>query len=82
MHDYDEVRLGVDGTPVSVERAGHLGLPMTLGLIGENIRRARALAENYRAAGSDSRLHPSPPACASTQTPTTGSPSYNCPHMT
>ncbi|MFD7608113.1 LLM class flavin-dependent oxidoreductase [Streptomyces mirabilis] len=44
--------LGVGGTPASVERAGHLGLPMTLGLIGGDIRRARAAVERYRAVGA------------------------------
>jgi alkanesulfonate monooxygenase SsuD/methylene tetrahydromethanopterin reductase-like flavin-dependent oxidoreductase (luciferase family) len=44
--------LGVGGTPASVERAGYLGLPMTLGLIGGDIRRARAAVEHYRAVGT------------------------------
>jgi alkanesulfonate monooxygenase SsuD/methylene tetrahydromethanopterin reductase-like flavin-dependent oxidoreductase (luciferase family) len=44
--------LGVGGTPSSVERAGRLGLPMVLGLIGGDIRRARPLVEHYRAVGT------------------------------
>ncbi|AWS43591.1 LLM class flavin-dependent oxidoreductase [Streptosporangium sp. 'caverna'] len=43
--------LGVGGTPASAERAGRLGLPMVLGLIGGDIRRAAALVEHYRATG-------------------------------
>ncbi|MGW3826404.1 LLM class flavin-dependent oxidoreductase [Streptomyces sp. NPDC005071] len=43
--------LGVGGTPASAERAARLGLPMALGLIGGDIRRARPLAEHYRALG-------------------------------
>lgn len=46
------VWLGVGGTPASAERAGRLGLPMTLGLIGGDIRRARPLVEHYRAVGT------------------------------
>ncbi|MET7928303.1 LLM class flavin-dependent oxidoreductase [Streptomyces sp. NPDC005349] len=43
--------LGVGGTPSSAERAARLGLPMVLGLIGGDIRRARPLIEHYRAVG-------------------------------
>ncbi|MFB7755691.1 LLM class flavin-dependent oxidoreductase [Streptomyces sp. NPDC056121] len=43
--------LGVGGTPASIERAARLGLPMTLGLIGGDIRRARTLTEHYRTLG-------------------------------
>ncbi|MDH6622653.1 alkanesulfonate monooxygenase SsuD/methylene tetrahydromethanopterin reductase-like flavin-dependent oxidoreductase (luciferase family) [Streptomyces sp. LBL] len=43
--------LGVGGTPASAERAGRLGLPMVLGLIGGDIRRARPLVEHYRTVG-------------------------------
>jgi alkanesulfonate monooxygenase SsuD/methylene tetrahydromethanopterin reductase-like flavin-dependent oxidoreductase (luciferase family) len=43
--------LGVGGTPASAQRAGLLGLPMVLGLIGGDIRQARPLAELYRRAG-------------------------------
>ncbi|MFF4357639.1 LLM class flavin-dependent oxidoreductase [Streptomyces sp. NPDC001604] len=45
--------LGVGGTPSSVERAGQLGLPMVLGHIGGDIRRARAAVEHYRAVGAE-----------------------------
>ncbi|MEU6379351.1 LLM class flavin-dependent oxidoreductase [Streptomyces sp. NPDC046909] len=44
--------LGVGGTPASVERAGSLGLPMALGLIGGDIRRTRAIVEHYRTVGT------------------------------
>jgi alkanesulfonate monooxygenase SsuD/methylene tetrahydromethanopterin reductase-like flavin-dependent oxidoreductase (luciferase family) len=43
--------LGVGGTAASAQRAGRLGLPMVLGLIGGDIRRALPLVEHYRAAG-------------------------------
>jgi alkanesulfonate monooxygenase SsuD/methylene tetrahydromethanopterin reductase-like flavin-dependent oxidoreductase (luciferase family) len=43
--------IGVGGTPSSVDRAGRLGLPMVLGLIGGDIRRARQLVDRYRAVG-------------------------------
>ncbi|MFI0968453.1 LLM class flavin-dependent oxidoreductase, partial [Streptomyces sp. NPDC021080] len=43
--------LGVGGTPASAERAGRLGLPMVLGLIGGDLRRVRPLIEHYRAVG-------------------------------
>jgi alkanesulfonate monooxygenase SsuD/methylene tetrahydromethanopterin reductase-like flavin-dependent oxidoreductase (luciferase family) len=43
--------IGVGGTPTSAERAGRLGLPMVLGLIGGDIRRAQPLVEHYRAVG-------------------------------
>ncbi|MFI0968294.1 LLM class flavin-dependent oxidoreductase [Streptomyces sp. NPDC021080] len=43
--------LGVGGTPASAERAARLGLPMVLGLIGGDIRRARPLTEHYRTVG-------------------------------
>ncbi|MFH8902106.1 LLM class flavin-dependent oxidoreductase [Streptomyces coeruleorubidus] len=43
--------LGVGGTPTSIERAAGLGLPMALGLIVGDIRRARPLAEHYRTLG-------------------------------
>ncbi|MFD5517346.1 LLM class flavin-dependent oxidoreductase [Streptomyces sp. NPDC127066] len=43
--------LGVGGTPASAERAGRLGLPMVLGLIGGDLRSVRPLIEHYRAVG-------------------------------
>ncbi|MET8330801.1 LLM class flavin-dependent oxidoreductase [Streptomyces sp. NPDC005181] len=43
--------LGVGGTPASAERAGRLGLPMVLGLIGGDLRSVRPLVEHYRAVG-------------------------------
>ena len=45
------VWVGVGGSPGSPERAGRLGLPMTLGLIGGSIAGARRLVDAYRAAG-------------------------------
>jgi alkanesulfonate monooxygenase SsuD/methylene tetrahydromethanopterin reductase-like flavin-dependent oxidoreductase (luciferase family) len=45
------VWVGVGGTPQSAHRAGTLGLPMVLGLIGGPIERARAAVDIYREAG-------------------------------
>jgi alkanesulfonate monooxygenase SsuD/methylene tetrahydromethanopterin reductase-like flavin-dependent oxidoreductase (luciferase family) len=45
------VWVGVGGSPGSAERAGRLGLPMTLGLIGGSIDHARRTVDAYRAAG-------------------------------
>jgi alkanesulfonate monooxygenase SsuD/methylene tetrahydromethanopterin reductase-like flavin-dependent oxidoreductase (luciferase family) len=45
------VWVGVGGSPGSPERAGRLGLPMTLGLIGGSLEHARRAVDAYRAAG-------------------------------
>jgi alkanesulfonate monooxygenase SsuD/methylene tetrahydromethanopterin reductase-like flavin-dependent oxidoreductase (luciferase family) len=45
------VWVAVGGTPSSAERAGRLGLPMMLGLIGGTIDHAKRLIAVYRAAG-------------------------------
>jgi alkanesulfonate monooxygenase SsuD/methylene tetrahydromethanopterin reductase-like flavin-dependent oxidoreductase (luciferase family) len=45
------VWVGVGGSPGSPERAGRLGLPMVLGLIGGTIAMARRTVDAYRAAG-------------------------------
>jgi alkanesulfonate monooxygenase SsuD/methylene tetrahydromethanopterin reductase-like flavin-dependent oxidoreductase (luciferase family) len=42
---------GVGGSPQSADRAGRLGLPMVLGLIGGSIAGARRAVDIYRAAG-------------------------------
>lgn len=47
------VWVAVGGTPSSAVRAGRLGLPMALGLIGGTIDHAKRLIELYRAAGRD-----------------------------
>ena len=44
--------VAVGGTPSSALRAGRLGLPMVLGLIGGSIDHAKRLIELYRSAGS------------------------------
>jgi probable LLM family oxidoreductase len=44
--------VGVGGTPSSAARAGALGLPMSLGIIGGDVRRFAPLAELYRRAGA------------------------------
>jgi alkanesulfonate monooxygenase SsuD/methylene tetrahydromethanopterin reductase-like flavin-dependent oxidoreductase (luciferase family) len=43
----------VGGTPASAARAGRLGLPMALGLIGGTIDHAKRLVDLYRNAGRD-----------------------------
>ncbi len=45
------VWVGVGGSPESAARAGHLGLPMMLGLIGGPLAGARSAVDVYRAAG-------------------------------
>lgn len=45
------VWVGVGGTPESAERAGRLGLPMMLAIIGGTTPRFRPLVELYREAG-------------------------------
>ncbi|HTL69304.1 MAG TPA: LLM class flavin-dependent oxidoreductase [Lacunisphaera sp.] len=45
------VRIGVGGTPQSVVRAGMLGLPLVLAIIGGEPHRFRPLLELYREAG-------------------------------
>src|ERR1700712_2905375 len=47
------VRGGVGGPPASAARAGRLGLPMALGLIGGTIDHAKGLVDLYRNAGRD-----------------------------
>jgi probable LLM family oxidoreductase len=42
------IRLGVGGTPASFVRAGMLGLPLTVAIIGGEPRRFRPLVELYR----------------------------------
>jgi alkanesulfonate monooxygenase SsuD/methylene tetrahydromethanopterin reductase-like flavin-dependent oxidoreductase (luciferase family) len=48
------IRIGIGGTPASAIRAGRLGLPMTLGLIGGSPARAKPLFDLYRQAGHQS----------------------------
>ncbi len=45
------VWLGVGGTPQSVVRAGRLGLPLMIAIIGGSFRRFRPLVDLYREAG-------------------------------
>lgn len=47
------VWVAVGGTPSSALRAGRLGLPMALGLIGGTIDHAKRLVDLYRAAGRE-----------------------------
>jgi alkanesulfonate monooxygenase SsuD/methylene tetrahydromethanopterin reductase-like flavin-dependent oxidoreductase (luciferase family) len=46
------VWVAVGGTPSSAQRAGRLGLPMMLGLIGGTIDHARRLVDIYRMSGA------------------------------
>jgi alkanesulfonate monooxygenase SsuD/methylene tetrahydromethanopterin reductase-like flavin-dependent oxidoreductase (luciferase family) len=45
------VWVGVGGSPESAERAGRLGLPVTLGYIGGSLGHLRRTVDTYRAAG-------------------------------
>jgi probable LLM family oxidoreductase len=45
------IRLGVGGTPASFTRAGLLGLPLTVAIIGGEPHRFRPLVDHYREAG-------------------------------
>jgi len=45
------VWVGVGGTPESFARAGHLGLPLMVAIIGGDFRRFRPLVDLYRDAG-------------------------------
>jgi len=45
------IRIGVGGTPASVIRAGTLGLPLVIAIIGGEPHRFRPLADLYREAG-------------------------------
>ena len=45
------VRIGVGGTPASFVRAGTLGLPLVVAIIGGEARRFRPLVDAYREAG-------------------------------
>ncbi len=52
------VWVGVGGTPTSAQRAGRLGLPMALGLIGGAVQSARHTIDLYRQAGEEAGHHP------------------------
>lgn len=47
------IRIGVGGTPASFERAGRMGLPLTVAIIGGSHAQFRPLIELYRRAGAD-----------------------------
>jgi alkanesulfonate monooxygenase SsuD/methylene tetrahydromethanopterin reductase-like flavin-dependent oxidoreductase (luciferase family) len=57
MQDPLPVWVGVGGSVSSAERAGRLGLPMTLGYIGGTLAHLHPLVDAYRAAG-DHAGHP------------------------
>jgi probable LLM family oxidoreductase len=50
--------LGVGGTPESFVRAGRLGLPLMVAIIGGETRRFRPLVDSYREAGEDAGFAP------------------------
>ena len=52
------VWLGVGGTPASFKRAGKLGLPLMLAVIGGNTHRFRPLVDMYRQAGLEAGHSP------------------------
>lgn len=51
MQDRFPIWLGVGGTPASFARAGTLGLPLMIAIIGGETRRFRPLVDLYRQAG-------------------------------
>ena len=51
VQDVLPIRLGVGGTPQSFVRAGVLGLPLTVGIIGGELHRFRPYIDLYREAG-------------------------------
>src|SRR2546423_10586923 len=55
------VWLGVGGTPGSFIRAGTLGLPLMVAIIGGEAPRLRPLIRRYRWGGSAARPSPQPP---------------------
>ncbi|BAV06652.1 probable oxidoreductase, LLM family [Filimonas lacunae] len=52
------VWLGVGGTPASFARAGTLGLPLMVAIIGGNTSRFRSLIDLYREAGAKAGFRP------------------------
>lgn len=52
------VWIGVGGTPESFERAGRLGLPLMIAIIGGTFERFRPLVDLYRRAGADAGHDP------------------------
>src|SRR5262249_35704051 len=59
MQDRLPIWLGVGGTPHSFARAGALGLPLMVAIIGGEPRRFRPLVRRYSRTGA--RFRPSPP---------------------
>ena len=49
--------IGVGGTPESFIRAGSLGLPLMVAVIGGETRHFRPLVDLYREAGNKSRIY-------------------------
>jgi probable LLM family oxidoreductase len=61
VHDPLPVWVGVGGTPESAARAGLLGLPMALGIIGGRPDRFAPFAEIHRRAALEAGHDPAPP---------------------
>jgi len=59
LQDPLPVWLGVGGTPASFARAGALGLPLMIAIIGGDPRQFRPLVDLYRAAGARAGHEPS-----------------------
>ena len=55
LHDQLPIWVGVGGTPESVMRAGRLGLPMMLGIIGGAAAQFAPLMNLYRSAGAEAK---------------------------
>src|SRR5882672_8593267 len=58
MQDRLPIWLGVGGTPASFARAGTLGLPLMIAIIGGETRRFRPLVDLYRQAGRQAGTAP------------------------
>ncbi|MGD9697202.1 MAG: LLM class flavin-dependent oxidoreductase [Thermoleophilia bacterium] len=58
LQDPLPVWIAVGGTPASVVRAGTLGLPLSIAIIGGQFARFRSLVDLYREAGARAGHHP------------------------
>ncbi|AWW00565.1 LLM class flavin-dependent oxidoreductase [Arcticibacterium luteifluviistationis] len=58
MQEKLPIWLGVGGTPASFKRAGHLGLPLMVAIIGGETHRFRPLIDAYRKAGAEAGHSP------------------------
>ncbi len=58
VQDQLPIWLGVGGTPQSFARAGTMGLPLMIAIIGGNTHRFKPLVDIYRQAGKQAGHHP------------------------